>query len=108
VTARRGRRPGPDLAAAIALLAAVLAGPPAEAHAYLVRSSPPHRAVLARAPERVDLWFNEGLEAAYSTASVWSEGGAQVDARDVAGSTRSSTGCCRSTGTSSTAASPSR
>jgi len=71
--------------AAVALLAsALLAGPAADAHAVLVRSSPPHRAVLARAPERVELWFNERLEPAYSTASVWNEAGGQVDARDVA------------------------
>jgi copper resistance protein C len=72
------------LGLAAALLASVLVGPPALAHAVLVRSSPPHRAVLAQAPERIDLWFNERLEAAYSTASVWSETGSQVDARDVA------------------------
>jgi hypothetical protein len=72
------------LALAAALLASALAVPPALAHAVLIRSSPPHRAVLAQAPERIDLWFNERLEAAYSTASVWSEAGAQVDARDVA------------------------
>ena len=72
------------LALAAALLASALAVPPALAHAVLVRSSPPHRAVLAQAPERVDLWLNERLEAAYSTASVWSEAGTRVDARDVA------------------------
>ena len=71
------------LGLAAALLATTLAVPPAVAHAVLVRSSPPHRAVLAEAPERVDLWFNERLEAAYSTASVWSEAGSQVGARDV-------------------------
>ena len=71
------------LAATVLLASALLAGPAAEAHAVLVRSSPPHRAVLAQAPERVELWFNERLEPAYSTASVWSEAGAQVDARDV-------------------------
>jgi methionine-rich copper-binding protein CopC len=32
----------------------------------------------------VQLWFNEGLEPAYSSVSVWNEAGAQVDARDVA------------------------
>jgi methionine-rich copper-binding protein CopC len=58
--------------------------PPAGAHASLVRSVPAHRAVLSRAPERVQLWFNERLEPAYSTVSVWSEAGVQVDARDVA------------------------
>jgi methionine-rich copper-binding protein CopC len=71
------------LAAAVLLASALLAGPAAEAHAVLVRSSPPHRAVLAQAPERVELWFNERLEPAYSTASVWSEAGSQVDARNV-------------------------
>ena len=71
------------LAATVLLASALLAGPAAEAHAVLVRSSPPHRAVLAQAPERVELWFNERLEPAYSTASVWSEAGSQVDAHDV-------------------------
>jgi methionine-rich copper-binding protein CopC len=58
--------------------------PPAGAHASLVRSAPAHRAVLGQMPERVQLWFNERLEPAYSTVSVWNEAGAQVDARDVA------------------------
>lgn len=65
------------------LLAAPLSTTPAGAHASLVRSVPAHRAVLAQGPERVQLWFNERLEPAYSTVSVWSEAGAQVDARDV-------------------------
>jgi copper resistance protein C len=80
-----GRLRGPRAAAAaVALLAGVLAGSAADAHAVLVRSSPPHRALLSQAPERVELWFNERLEPAYSTASVWSEAGSQVDAGDVA------------------------
>jgi methionine-rich copper-binding protein CopC len=33
-------------------------------------------------PDRVNLWFNERLEPAYSTVSVWNEAGAQVDSRD--------------------------
>lgn len=33
---------------------------------------------------RVDLWFNERLEPAYSRVSVTDEVGAQVDLRDVA------------------------
>ncbi|HJR01067.1 MAG TPA: copper resistance CopC family protein, partial [Methylomirabilota bacterium] len=57
--------------------------PPAGAHASLVRSTPAHRAVLGQMPERVQLWFNERLEPAFSTVSVWDEAGAQVDARDV-------------------------
>jgi methionine-rich copper-binding protein CopC len=67
-----------------ALLACLLwAVPPARAHASLVRSTPAHRAVLGQMPERVQLWFNERLEPAYSTVTVWNEAGAQVDARDV-------------------------
>src|SRR5258708_40166987 len=77
------RWPRLGLAAAVLLASALLAGPAAEAHAVLVRSSPPHRAVLAQAPERVELWFNERLEPTHSTASVWSEAGAQGDARAV-------------------------
>ncbi|MGH7403001.1 MAG: copper resistance CopC family protein [Candidatus Rokuibacteriota bacterium] len=72
------------MALALALLAAPLSGTPAGAHASLVRSAPAHRAVLAQMPERVQLWFNERLEPAYSTVSVWNEAGAQVDARDAA------------------------
>lgn len=67
----------------VGLLAGLLCpGPPAGAHAFLVRSTPAHRAVLGQMPERVQLWFNERLEPAYSTVSVWNEAGAQVDARD--------------------------
>jgi methionine-rich copper-binding protein CopC len=56
---------------------------PAWSHAYLVRSSPAARAVVARAPERVQLWFNERLEPAYSRVSVWGPDGQRVDAGDV-------------------------
>ena len=66
-----------------ALGAGPLSGTAAFAHAVLVRSTPPHRAVLGQMPGRVQLWFNERLEPAYSTASVWNEAGAQVDDRDV-------------------------
>jgi methionine-rich copper-binding protein CopC len=72
------------LAFAAGLLASALAAPGADAHAVLVRSSPAHRAVLTQAPERVDLWFNERLEPAYSTVSVWTEAGTQADERDAA------------------------
>jgi hypothetical protein len=71
------------VALAIALLAAPLTGVPAGAHAFLVRSAPAHRAVVGQMPERVQLWFNERLEPAYSTVSVWNAAGAQVDGRDV-------------------------
>jgi hypothetical protein len=65
------------------LLVALLAAPPAAwAHAVLVRSAPAARASLARPPERVDLWFNERLEPAYSKVSVWDAAGRQVDGAD--------------------------
>ena len=54
------------------------------AHAVLVKSVPAQRAALAEPPPRVELWFNERLEPAYSKASVTNEAGAQVDLRDVA------------------------
>jgi methionine-rich copper-binding protein CopC len=71
------------------LLLAVLAlasGPlaPVFAHSLLVRSQPGRGTTVARAPERVQLWFSKRLEPAYATLSVWSEAGAQVDAGDAA------------------------
>jgi copper resistance protein C len=52
-------------------------------HAYLVKSSPPRRAVLSTSPTRVVLWFNERLEAQFSQLSVWNIEGHQVDGGDV-------------------------
>jgi hypothetical protein len=52
------------------------------AHAFLVKSAPARRAVLTQPPPRVDLWFNERLEPAYSRVSVVDTGGRQVDLRD--------------------------
>jgi methionine-rich copper-binding protein CopC len=64
-----------------AALALVLLALPAAAgaHAVLVKSSPARRAVLSTPPGRVELVFNERLEPAYSTVSVWSAGEARVD-----------------------------
>ncbi|PYN23230.1 MAG: copper-binding protein [Candidatus Rokuibacteriota bacterium] len=53
-------------------------------HAVLVKAIPAQRAALAESPTRVELWFNERLEPAYSRASVINEVGAQIDLRDVA------------------------
>ena len=55
---------------------------PADSHAVLVRSIPAARAVLSRPPDRVQLWFSERVEPAFSSASVWSAAGAQVDRQD--------------------------
>lgn len=67
--------------AGLAVLA--LCPAPALAHAVLVKSVPAQRAALVEPPPRIELWFNERLEPAYSKASVTNEAGAQVDRRDV-------------------------
>jgi methionine-rich copper-binding protein CopC len=66
-------------------LLAVAFWPPGQAwpHAYLVRSVPAARSTITQAPERVQLWFNERLEPAYSRVSVWSRAGRRVDVGDV-------------------------
>jgi methionine-rich copper-binding protein CopC len=66
------------------LLALVVLSPAVAApHAYLVKSAPARRAILLRAPARVQLWFNERLEARFSRLSVWNREGQQVDLGDV-------------------------
>ena len=64
------------------MLAMLLSPTAGWAHAVLVRSAPAARATLSRPPERVQLWFNERLEPAYSRATVWDASGTQVDASD--------------------------
>jgi len=54
------------------------------AHAVLVKSIPAQRSSLTESPPRVELWFNERLEPAYSRVSVLDEANAQVDLRDAA------------------------
>jgi methionine-rich copper-binding protein CopC len=70
---------------ALVLAAAMGAGltAPAFPHAALVRSTPSARATLSRVPARVELWFNERLEPAYSSLSVQNASGVPVDQRDV-------------------------
>jgi methionine-rich copper-binding protein CopC len=66
------------LSVALALLPTV-----AVAHAFLVKSAPAPRAVLNHPPARVELWFNERLEPAYSSLSVTGASGVPVDRGDV-------------------------
>lgn len=70
--------------AALALALLALAPVGASAHAVLVKSTPARRAVVAVSPPRVELTFNERLEPAYSTLSVWSAANARVDDGKVA------------------------
>ncbi|HEU0006019.1 MAG TPA: copper resistance CopC family protein [Nitrospiraceae bacterium] len=43
---------------------------PALAHSMLVKAEPPRRAVLAKAPAQVQLWFNEEIEGDYASLVV--------------------------------------
>jgi copper resistance protein C len=71
---RRHRRLARTLAIAVAAALATVSV--AWGHAVLVRSSPANRAVVAQAPSRVQLWFNERIEPAYARLTV-------VDAQDL-------------------------
>ena len=81
----RGERAALVRRLVVPLAAVLLSSPwalPAAAHAVLVRSAPAARTTLAEKPDRVQLWFNERLEPAFSSVSVWSAAGTQVDAGD--------------------------
>jgi methionine-rich copper-binding protein CopC len=58
------------LAAAAMTIALSPAVPSALAHSMLVKAEPPRRAVIAKAPERVRLWFNEEIEGDYASLVV--------------------------------------
>ena len=49
-----------------------------------MRSVPAQRAILEAPPTRVELWFNERLEPAYSRVSVLDQASSRVDLRDAA------------------------
>jgi hypothetical protein len=68
------------LLAAFALAAALAAG----AHAMLDRATPAVGSRVAASPARIELWFSERLEPAFSTLQVFDAGGRQVDRRDTA------------------------
>lgn len=51
-------------------------------HAFLVKSVPARRAVVSEPPGRVELWFSERLEGAYSRVSVEDAEGRRVDRGD--------------------------
>lgn len=50
------------------------------AHAKLVKSDPGRRAIIKTAPKEIRLWFNEKLEPAYSSASLFDGKGTSVAA----------------------------
>jgi hypothetical protein len=55
---------------AVIAIAACLPIQSAFAHASLVKAEPPRRAVLAKPPAQVRLWFNEEIEADYASLAV--------------------------------------
>ena len=54
----------------VCALAALLLATPASAHGYIVRALPEDRAALERAPARLQYWFSESLEPAFSTLAL--------------------------------------
>jgi methionine-rich copper-binding protein CopC len=71
------------IGAAFQFLAICLTPAVAWAHAYLVKAVPAQRAVVFAPPERLQLWFNERLEAAFSTLTVTDAAGKAVDQGDM-------------------------
>ena len=67
-----------SLLVGVALSTAVMA------HAMLDRSTPRVGSSVKAAPSRIELWFTEPLEPAFSTVKVVDAGERQVDARDAA------------------------
>ncbi|RMG87129.1 MAG: copper resistance protein CopC, partial [Chloroflexi bacterium] len=57
------------------LVALVLLVVPVAAHGYVVRAIPDDRAVLERAPTRLQYWFSEALEPDFSTINVRDQNG---------------------------------
>jgi copper transport protein len=51
---------------------------PVSAHGYLLRSIPEDRAVLDRAPVRLQYWFSEGLEPRFTNLTVRDASGATI------------------------------
>jgi len=58
------------LVTSILVLGLLLSAQNIWAHASLVKSDPPRRATLSESPSKIQLWFNEEIEAAYATVSV--------------------------------------
>ena len=68
-----------SVALGLAAVAGLLAPSRAAAHARLVRSQPPEAARLATAPVTIDLWFNELLDDAFNTVTIYPAADAGAD-----------------------------
>lgn len=60
----------PILASTAMALVLCVHAAPALAHSMLVKAEPPRRAVLAKSPTQVQLWFNEEIEGDYASLVV--------------------------------------
>ena len=58
------------LATTVMVLVLCVHAAPALAHSMLVKAEPPRRAVLAKSPTQVQLWFNEEIEGDYASLVV--------------------------------------
>jgi copper resistance protein C len=52
------------------------------AHAILVKSMPQKEQMINAAPERIELWFNEGVGSKYTSLAVVNSEGKRVDKKD--------------------------
>jgi hypothetical protein len=64
---------------AAAILAMLLSGPTARAHAFLDHAEPRVGSTVPSAPRQLSLWFTQELEPAFSSADVEDANGARVD-----------------------------
>jgi methionine-rich copper-binding protein CopC len=72
------------IAAALAAnMALIVAGPAAQAHAFLDHASPAVGTALPAAPAAVTLWFTQDLEPAFSSVTVVDQAGQRVDLGNV-------------------------
>jgi copper resistance protein C len=67
------------LPSALVALMLALAGPSAEAHAFLDHASPAVGSAVPTAPANVTIWFTQDLEPAFSSITVTNEAGQRVD-----------------------------
>ena len=66
-----------------AQMALIVAGPAAQAHAFLDHASPPVGSVVPAAPAAITLWFTQDLEPAFSKVTVTNQAGQRVDLGNV-------------------------
>jgi copper transport protein len=71
------------LLGAVAALVLCLCESATFAHAKLLRTQPADKAALKQSPPKVELWFNEELQAQFNTITVTDQSGKRVDKNDL-------------------------